>query len=402
MMKRYGPVILGILVGGCISGLVLYLPQNSQANDEPILSLFGWPRLLLAHVLSTLPLSLLTSLSLRNEYFPQRSWRNIVLMVIGGISLAVIFRWIGPSLGIFLDPESRSYFVRLLLRVACCLSLQVPWCLLGLLCVPRSGDMTPNDFPVWSRWALVVAIGVVLPGVYASSVIQSETNRLNTLPMWLAERAIERVQELGSDPLVQGTRVSAIRKQLNGQLRRCEKVVSAPLPPNGSVEEQLKRSNCLIGLGRYAEAESLLQQFASDNPKANLLLGSLHQAQKKWTASSEAYRHALTLLGSESDHKEEQIIAYNALAFNLREQQKHAEAAKVYQEAMSQLPTQQAFFHFQLGRHYESTGRLPLAGEQFEQAAALEPEQFGKQSQAWLTAIAQKSPGCFLGTSGRQ
>ncbi|MGF1580379.1 MAG: tetratricopeptide repeat protein [Gemmataceae bacterium] len=396
-MKLYWPALLGAIVGVCVSAAVLYFPGESRLGDQPVLGLFGWPRVLLTHVLATLPLSLQVSLALRKGYVPQRSWRSVAMIVFVGVFFVVGFRVAGESMGAFVDPEGRSYFVRLLLRTACCLGLQVPWCLLGLVFVRGSANHSQSEFPSWAAWTLAIAVGVVLPGVYTFSVIRSETGRLQQLPRWFAKRVLQRVQELGSNPVIQGTRARDILDKLTWELNDYEKVVARPVAPEATVEQRLERGNQLVALGRYTQAESLLKKLSSDNSRANLLLGSLYQAQKNWDASSGAYRKALSLFDSTSGKVKEQVIAYNGLAFNFRELGKYAKAANVYHEAMEQLPSAKALFHFQLGRHYESTGQLRKAARHFEQAAKLAPDQFGKQSRDWITAINQKSPSCFLG-----
>src|SRR5262249_15444295 len=154
----------------------------------------------------------------------------------------------------------------------------------------------------------------------------------------------------------------------------------------------VERARLLATLSRLDEAAGQLEGLPEHDFAALALLGAVRQKQRRFAESNDAYRAALRLAREE----EEKRRAYDGLAFNAREQQDHAEADRLYLEALDRLPTQRAHFHHQLGRHHHQGNRPALALRHLREAAGLDADRFGASSRRLISDIEQGTPGCLL------
>src|SRR5262249_53912837 len=141
---------------------------------------FGWHRLLVVQLLATLPLSLLLAYLLARSRLKQEAPLGAVLWTAVGVSLAWATYAAGSAAGVILTPADAGFFSRLVLRVAWCLLLELPWCLAGRW---LAGPVTGEWRTIPPRFAALLAVvgAVVLPGVYAHTLIAEQTREAESL-----------------------------------------------------------------------------------------------------------------------------------------------------------------------------------------------------------------------------
>ena len=105
------------------------------------------------------------------------------------------------------------------------------------------------------------------------------------------------------------------------------------------------------------------------------------------------------MLGSDQDESSLKLRrrSIDALAFNAREDRRPQDAEKIYRDAIADLPdAEAAYFHFQLGRHYELGGRPRDALAELQTAARLNPVQFARPVAVLIDSMRVNSPACVL------
>lgn len=87
----------------------------------------------------------------------------------------------------------------------------------------------------------------------------------------------------------------------------------------------------------------------------------------------------------------------DGLAFNAREDHRPQDAERLYRSTIDELPAAEAaYFHFQLGRHYELAGRPHNALRELQTAARLSPAQFAGPVEALIDSMRLHSPACVI------
>jgi tetratricopeptide (TPR) repeat protein len=381
---------------------------------------FGWTRLLVVHLLATLPLSLVVAVGFRGRAggATAAGVGAVLGTLLAGATVSE-----GASLAGWLDREQAGYYSRLAVRVLWCLGLQVPWCLFGLsLAPPRAGRS--SDLPRWAAAALAVVVAVAAPAVYtggpgraspyggAHSLIDVQSRKAEDLLARTrparAHAIVEGLCDVGSPRPIADEAPEALRNELRQALRAATAASKVPLPARVSPAARVERAQGLAMLDRLDEAERLVRPLAADNAAAALLLAAIWQEQKRWEESSRSYRHALVLLGQDPAAARARVQAYDGLAFNARERKAYQEAEAVYGEALAQIPEARAHFHFELGRHHRSGGRPGKALHHLQTAAQLDPERYAERASPLIQDLALHTPGCLLrwygptsSTSGR-
>ncbi|MCI0465112.1 MAG: tetratricopeptide repeat protein [Gemmataceae bacterium] len=408
MMLRSFGLLFGVLLA-----LVVPLGALMAAADpeRQVLGLiaapFAWTRLLVVHLLATLPLSLLVALGFRGR---TGMWPAAGVGVVLGVVLTVATIRTGTSLGTWVDEQQAGYFARLAIRVIWCLALQVPWLLCGLaVVVPRTERY--GDLPRWAAASLALLVALAGPAVYtaggggspysgASNLLDAQSRKAEELlaraRLARAHALVEGLCDLGSTQPLAGELPDAVRGELRQALQAATEAARAPLPARVSSAARVERAQLLAVLDRLDEAERLLQPLAADEPAATLLLAAIWQDQQRWEESSRGYRHALVLLGRDPATVPARVQAYDGLAFNARARQAYREAETIYAEALEQVPQARAHFHFELGRHHHTGGRPGQALHHLETAARLDPTAYGSRASALIQNLTLYTPGCLL------
>ena len=156
-------VWVGVTLAALVSTVALAAAAGHDRRSVGLAtSPFGWNRLIVMHTLASLPLAWWCARTLA-DWIPdlKQRWLTAVWCVIG---LIVVWLTIvaGVMAGSMLESSQAGYAFRLMWRVAWCLALQVPWCMVGLAAVR---GVTPR--PVFSAQnllalGLLTALGVPL------------------------------------------------------------------------------------------------------------------------------------------------------------------------------------------------------------------------------------------------
>jgi hypothetical protein len=338
--------------------LYFLLPLD-EAPPWPAPVPFGWPMLLVAHLLCGLPLALTLG-----RWVPEK-FASVGLGL--GLLLAALTVLMGATLGTAL--ESSGVVPRHLVRVLWCLALQWPWAIAFRGPWPAS----------WSILAVSAILSLAVPALYARALVhQSEEqiqtfvreNRTASLVGILASRVA-----LGLEQGPELAQLLTFRKQLDLAVRQ-----------GGS-----GRLPALLQLERYEEAARLLQRGPLD---ANgwRTLGIIRQRQQRFAESDEALERALR--GASTDRQKIDIL--NSLAFNARETARFARSEEIYRDALETYPEHAAFLHFQLGQHYNAGNRAAEALYHLRQARELDPQSYGAPAATMAQEIRRHTPGCLL------
>lgn len=200
-----------------------------------------------------------------------------------------------------------------------------------------------------------------------------------------AHETLRRLKAVGSPFPVGGMPLEIAADAAAKRHRELAERVAARLSPAASPEICLAHAEDLLALGNLSAALQTVAPIAESFAPGALLAGHVLQRQGKWQDSLLRYRDALRLLdrAPTAETLAVQVRAYDAIAFNLRELGRFAEALAVYDEAGARLPAAAAHFHFQRGLHLQRYADRPAAaGQAFALALALDPTLSERLTQA--------------------
>jgi hypothetical protein len=393
-------ILLLAVLGLIVPGLALW--QVQPLGEEPMTGPavpFGWWSLLLTQLLAGLPLVLLLSRAVRLSQAVA-----LAVLLLGGM-LCLVTVGLGAAVEPLLDRSGVGLVGRQLVRAGWCLGLQLP--------VVLSASCLVNTTAVESRKLSPLAVGLsvfvllVLPGAHCVHLAQNSTQEANRL---LEETRLARAMPLlnalaavRSPFAVAGESPVGLRVQLSEQLRLFRAATQRPLPSRVPAQELFERARMLAMLDELESAAQLLEPLANQ-PATLPLLATIYQKMGQFDRSDRCLRQALQWLATQPDSVErrnQQRQCYDSLAFNAREARRFTDAEAVYREALEQLPTDQAHFHFQLGRHHHEGGRPLTALIHLRRAAELDADRYGHQATGLIQHIEQHTPGCLLRLSGQ-
>ena len=365
---------------------------------------FGWPIVMIVHLIASLPIGLVTSAALgRTRRHPARwiSMTSWTMVGLAGIS-ALVFR--GEDVASALARWDAGFVVRDVVRTVLAFLLVLPW----LVVADRPTGPDPR-IPHRPAAILVAATLAFLPPiVYANQFAENRSTDLKTQlgagRLVKARSTLIGLSELGNRPLVDGKSPAQILRRLDTEIARMERDASHPLPPTASPQARLERAFLLIQLDRLDESEPILRSLAEIVPDALLLLGAVYRDQTHWSDSERAYRRALDSLlpGAARDlgMQERCATAYEGIAEASRSAGRPEDAEKAYQEARRRLPAKAGYFAFQLGRHYLSGGRPSEGIAQLRQAVQRDPT-LESQVRPLILQAQTKTPACLLRSPDR-
>ncbi|HEY1600489.1 MAG TPA: hypothetical protein VGG64_12860 [Pirellulales bacterium] len=405
------PVRFSRVLGGCAALAVAGLSLAGAAgwHGAGVATVFGWQRVAVVHLLSTLPASVCLAALVTQRFSLGRPRLMGILWASVGTIVALFVAGALPDVARAVDADHVGFIARALLRVGTCLILELPWCLAAECWAEAWEDRARRDQQPdrATLAALVIAIlaAVGLPAAYAVDLYRRQTavaaDLIERQQLVAAQRVITRLCAIGSVRPIAGIAPAAIERKLAESIvtldQRLEKSQIAEMKPAGQIEQ----ARLLAMLDRGAEASQLLNPLAAAHAEAALLLAAVLQQQRQWTESSQWYRTGAELLQAEPDSAANtagRVRALNGLAFNARERTQYAEAEAAYRQGLATIPAAAGHFHFQLGRHYQQAGRPLSAAEHLKAAAELAPETYAQQAQQLLRQLAAESPGCVLGT----
>jgi tetratricopeptide (TPR) repeat protein len=205
--------------------------------------------------------------------------------------------------------------------------------------------------------------------------------------------------ELGSDRPVAQKPPAELRKALAAHIPKLRKAADHPLPPSAPPQARIERAALLIQIDRLDEAAALLEPLAPDGDTATLLLATVYRDKGRWAESDALYCGVLDRLlpraQGDPAAREMCFTAVEGLAFNAREDRRPADAKRVLLRGLESLPSEAAYFHFQLGRHHADGGRPGLAIEHLRTAAALDPAKYGERAATLIRTNRASTPACL-------
>lgn len=357
---------------------------------------FGWPRVLVAHLIAALPLGVLGARLLRSAPAVNGVVRGVWVALGGAVAGAAVL--VCPGIGESVAGGEFGAVPLLLLRALIALGLVLPWC------VWATDPPAPRE-PARSKWVfgLGAAFALVPCGLYCDAAVAARTDQAADLVrrarVARAEAVLTGLVELGSDRAVDRRSLAAMRKEYAELLPKLEATAARPLLTSASNRSRAERALVLIQLDRPTEAAELLEPLATpDNDTVTLLLASVYRDLERWGVSDELYTRVLEKklpnAATDSRAADECAGAIEGLAFNARADRRPGDAERALKRGLESVPGRAALFHLQLGKHYHDGGRPGPALEHLRAAAQLDPL-VAPEAERVVRQIHTATPGCF-------
>jgi len=394
---------LRLVVGAVLAVAVPAAVLHSATPDERLAvgltaAPFAWPRVLVAHLATALPLGLIVAGWVRSLPGMKDTPRGLWMAV--GFGWAGVVAALSPGIGDAIAGSGFGPVPLLLLRATLAITLVLPWCIAAT--APPSGARLIR----WPGIAFGVGLGLaVIPcGMYTDAVTGARTEQAAELlareRLVRAEAVVGGLCELGSERQVANQSPADVRKGLGQVIPRLRRAADRPLPASAPRGARLERALLMIQLDRLDEAAGLLRPLSPADTTAALLLATVHRDQERWAESDALYSAALEkrLPRAENDAnaRADCLIALEGLVFNARADRRPADAERVLNRGLEALPSEAAYLHFQLGRHYADGGRPGPAVEHLRAAAAIDPNGYQSAADDQIRRIRTHTPACLL------
>ena len=406
---------------------LLAAPDESRRIVDAAVVPVGWKRVVVMHVIASLPLSWVLAHVLARRFPGWTSRLACVFWIALGLATALWTAARGETLGHALNAGQADYLLRLVVRTAWCVALQLPWCL-AAMAAPRADVPRTSSIPLRHVVPLALIVAVLMPVGYLDRLIEQQTllarahcgNR-HYASAW---DVLTRLCDLGSrknlwevDIDGNGTiheyppRASlAILNNDIARARHALKTAMEQLPAAHSTASPgkavpppmvlLALAENLASLGEFDEARTVIEPLAESDARAAVVRAQIDEQQGEWEGANAWFRKALEIVQSRccDDPLDDetrvaiQVQAYNVLAHNARELDRYDIGEQTYFEAMDRLPSHKAYYHHQLGRHYELWGRPFKAVAHFAAAHELSPRQYAPPESALLKVLASGAP----------
>lgn len=392
-------LILGCVAAVIVPAAVLHFAAPSERLAAGLTAApFGWPRVLLAHLVTALPLGLVAARWLRASSAVHEA--APVLWVAVGAGGAGLAAAVCPALGEAVSGGGLDATVLLVLRAALALALVLPWCVWALA-KPEPGANARVGPGV--LFGLGAAAAVVPCGLYAEAVVAARTEQAADLVrrerVVRADAVLTGLVELGSDRPVGKKPPAEVRKAYAAVIPRLKQAGNGSLSPAAPPKARLERALLMIQLDRLDEAADLLRPLAEHDDTAALLLATVLRDQERWATSDELYARVLDaqLPRAATDRSAAGacLTAVEGLAFNARADGRPADAERVLTRGLDALPAHAAQFHFFLGQHYHDGGRTGPAVEHLRAAARLDPASHAEPAAKLIRQIQTATPACL-------
>lgn len=378
-----------------IVSLWLATPASRSAHGMAV-SPFGWPSLLIAHCLTAVPLAAVVA-----GWVVARVKRNsLVAAGVAGLLFAAGGYFLTGALGEVLDSFPAEFAARCAVRSLFCFLLALPWAI-----ATRIGSQPVRGSRVMLAVGLVVA--VVLPGVWADKLAKENTD---TAVDELAARRITRAARLVDglcdlDPYrterIQGPKhLVEFRGELAARQRRLTDLLATRPPEAVRPNDRLQYANDLLTLDRLSESEAVLRELVPTTPPANLPLARVLHLQGRYAESDAALRELLTaglpVVSTKPSIRKACLDAFDLLVENATKRGSNADREAVLREGLENLPGEEAYFRFQLGRHYKLSGR-PMDAVRELNAAVAADKGYGPSAEPLFRELRELTPACLIG-----
>lgn len=303
-------------------------------------------------------------------------------------------------LAVWLEDAADGFASRAIARVALCVLLELPWHVAAWLSVPAAARARK---PPLGLVALAVVVAAVLPAAYVRDYAAKQTDALQSdlarNQILSAGSLSVALVDIGSPWPIGDEPARVWRDRTADRVAHLLERVQSPLGVNATHSARLQRAQELAMLKFWPQAREAIGPLARQYVDAAMLMAVIWQDQRDFVESDRYYRRALDLLDSGGDEAKlaQRRRAIDGLAYNAREDRRPREAEQIYRSAIADLPeSEAAYFHFQLGRHYELGGRPHDALAELQTAARLSPAQFSRPAASLSDSIRAASPACVL------
>lgn len=386
MISSEWRLVVGCLLGVAVPAAALHLSApDSRLAAGLTAAPFGWPRVLIGHLLAALPMGLVAAGWVRRHPDVNRTARGVWAAT--GVAAAGVGALVSPGVGKAVAGAEGGAVPLLVLRSLASLGLVLPWCVWAT-------DRLPGGPPPHPGRHLALGAGIaLLPcGLYADAAVAARSEQaaelLSRERLVRADALLEGLVELGSETPVGGRSPAEARKALAAALRRFRQAAERPIPPSTGPAARLNRAVLLVRLDRLPEAAALLEPLAPGDDMAALFLATVYRDQRRWAESDSlldrVLRTTLPRAAEDSPARAACLAAIDGLAFNAREDRRPADVERVLALGLTAIPSEAAYFHFQVGRHHADGGRPATAAEHLRAAARLDPNRYGEPSDKLL------------------
>jgi hypothetical protein len=379
-----------------LASLWLATPAPRAAHGMAV-SPFGWPSLLIAHCLTAVPLAAVVA-----GWVVARVKRNsLVAAGVAGLLFAAGGYFLTGVLGEVLDSFPAEFAARCAVRSLFCFLLALPWAIAA-----RIGSQPVRGSRVMLAVGLVVA--VVLPGVWADKLAKENTDaaqdELAARRMARALPLIDGVCDLDPKREIIEQRgnltMPAARKRLADDLKGLAEDLARTDPTRLKPSDRLLYADTLVSLDRPAEAEPILRELMPVFPPAGLSLArTLHQ-MRRYDESDAAAREwliaGLPHAAKNGKVRQDCVAGFDLLGENATKRGQNAGREAVLQEGLQKMPGEEAYFRFQLGRHYKLSGRPVEAVRELEAAVRLD-KRYEPAAATMIREMRELTPACLIG-----
>lgn len=386
-------MVVGCLVAVAVPAVALHISADDARLAAGLTaSPFGWPRVLVAHLVTALPLGFVVAQRLRSVEGINTAVRG--LWVVVGLGVLGLGTLVAPAIGEGVG-GGMGFVPLLFLRATFAFALVLPWCVWA---AERGGAHGKGVL------AVALAIAVLPCGAYADAATAARTEQVQDLlkreRVVRADALLAGLVELGSDQPVTGKPPAEVRAQLAPRLARLRRDEGRQLPPKATPAERFNFALLMIQLERLGDAAAALEPLAPANDTAALLLASVYRDQERWAASDElfagVFERRSPQYATDTAARDDCVVALNGLAFNAREDRRPADAERALTRGVEMFPDRAAGFHYQLGRHFQDIGRPARAVEHLRTAARLDPQQFADPAGRAIRGLESATPACLL------
>jgi len=360
---------------------------------------FGRPRMLMVHLLASLPLALVLARAATGRLSTNEVEFWTVGWLVAGFFVALGAFLFAPAFGtLFTDAP---FLARAGARSIWCLALELPWCLALVRTIAARRSFVPG----WIDLALAFAVSFGLPAVYALRVADDESKQLAELlergRILKARASLEAIRDVGTGEPVGAAPLRELQKQLDREIALSLELANRPLPRSASLDLRLERELRLAMIGQTEEAERKLRPLAASDLSAKRILALVLQEREGWDESCSLNREVLEGYINQASGNAQALKmcvgCFDDLAYNARASGHFTTAEAVYFEALDRLPVSAAaHFHFRLGQQYYQAGRPASAIEQLRHASQLDPASYGKQASKMIDELRRNTPACVL------
>lgn len=320
--------------------------------------LFGWPRLLVAHLAVSLPLAIGLAGAIR--FHGSSAVRLVVALV---VTLAVAFGL--PALASLMSDLEIGFLGHAAVRSLLALLATSAWLAVG----------SPPSIPAGRLpWIAAAVFLLAPPLLYALRLDDARAADFETFAksgrLVRALAALDGLADLGSNRRFSGKSVSELRPMLKKDVARLESLAATPLPTDAPERAKLNRAMLLARLNRSDAAEELLTEIGSPTADVWMVRAALARERGRWADLEQACSEAIDEAGDSSALLED---AFDGLAEARRHLGRPDDAAATYRAAAQRLPDRAGYYELQLGLLAADRGRSEEALSHFAESVRLEP-----------------------------